>query len=152
MTGTRVHHSAIWVHDIDASLRFYRDGIGLQVLMDHEFSGDWPTLFDVPATTLRSVFLGDFSRPDSGVVELVVFGAGDPSPGPAPVPGPGFFLLSFYVDVEEVLARLTGLGFGPARRIAQPSPSGPVAMATVPDPDGVRVELVGAAPAEGGAR
>ena len=152
MTGTRVDHSAIRVHDVDASLRFYRDGIGLEVLMDHEFSGDWLTLFDVPATTLRSVFLGDRSHPHAGVVELVVFGEGDAGHATSPPPGPGFFLLSFDVDVEEVLARLAGLGFGPARRIAQPSPSGPVAMATLPDPDGVCIELIGVVPAEGGSR
>ena len=57
---------------------FYRDGIGLDVLMDHVFEGDWPTLFDAPSSTLRSVFLGDPAHADAGVVELVTF---DP-PGP----------------------------------------------------------------------
>ena len=179
MTAGRVHHSAIQVGDVDASLRFYRDGIGLDVLMDHVFEGDWPALFAAPSAVLRSIFLGDRTHPDVGIVELVVFdGPGpvsvqagpaseqadpaseqaDPAsvpsdpvsdapapagPAPAPVSGPGFFLLSFYVDVDEVLARLAALGFGPARRIEQPAPTGAVTMACVYDPDGVRVELVG---------
>ena len=153
MTAARVHHSAIQVHDIEASLRFYRDGIGLEVLMDHVFEGDWPTLFDAPVTTLRSVFLGDPRRPDAGIVELVSFdtagsaaGVPPPPPGSAPT-GAGFFLLSFYVDVDEVLARLAELGFGPARRLDLPGPTGPVAMASLSDPDGVRVEFVAVAPA-----
>jgi glyoxylase I family protein len=143
----RVHHSAIQVHDIESSLRFYRDGIGLEVLMDHVFEGDWPTLFDTASTTLRSIFLGDPRHADAGVVELVVVDGDVRSPAPTEEPGTGagFFLLSFYVDVDATLARLVSLGFGPARRIEQPAPTGPVSMATVRDPDGVRIELVGVA-------
>jgi glyoxylase I family protein len=143
-----VHHSAVYARDVDASLRFYRDGLGLQVLMDHEFDGDWPSLFDAPGDRLRSVFLGDPDSPDAGIVELVAF-AGDPAgndgdaPTPAP-PRPGFFLLSFFVDVDATLTRLASVGLeGPARRIQVPTPGGQVEMATVRDPDGVLVELVG---------
>jgi len=169
VTAARVHHSAIVVHDVDSSLRFYRDGLGLEVLMDHVFDGDWHTLFDAPSNTLRSIFLGDRRHADAGVVELVVFegedardggggdavggghagggggGGGDASGGAGSAggaAGAGFFLLSFYVDVEAVLERLGALGFGPARRIEQPSPTGSVAMATLLDPDGVRIELI----------
>jgi catechol 2,3-dioxygenase-like lactoylglutathione lyase family enzyme len=144
----RVHHSAIATRDIDAGIRFYRDGLGLQVLMDHEFDGDWSTLFDAPSDRLRSVFLGDPDSPDAGIVELVTFagdgtGDGDQAPMPAP-PRPGFFLLSFFVDVDATLARLAELGLGDQeRRIRVPGPGGDVDMVTVRDPDGVLVELVG---------
>ena len=65
---------------------------------------------------------------------------------PAPEPTIGFFLLSFSVgDLDGVLPRLAELGFGrEPRRIEVPGPVAPVAMATVRDPDGVRVELIGA--------
>jgi catechol 2,3-dioxygenase-like lactoylglutathione lyase family enzyme len=145
---SHVHHSAVYVRDVDASLRFYRDGLGLQVLMDHEFDGDWSTLFDAPSDRLRSVFLGDPDSPDAGIVELVAF-AGNPTgdDGDAPTPAPlrpGFFLLSFFVDVDATLARLAAVGLdGPARRIRVPGPGGDVEMATLRDPDGVLVELVG---------
>jgi glyoxylase I family protein len=142
-----LHHAALCVRDLDASLRFYRDGLGLDVLMDHRFEGDWPTLFDASSHHLRSVFLGDPANPDAGMVELVVF---DDEPGepPGPVagagpPGAGFFLLSFFVDVDAALHRLRDLGFGEhPRRIEQPGPVGAVSMATVRDPDGVLVELI----------
>ena len=56
------------------------------------------------------------------------------------------FLLSFYVDVDETLARLAGLGLGgEPRRIEVPGMGGAmVPMAVVRDPDGVIVELIGA--------
>jgi catechol 2,3-dioxygenase-like lactoylglutathione lyase family enzyme len=146
---SHVHHSAVYVRDVDASLRFYRDGLGLQVLMDHEFDGDWSTLFDAPSDRLRSVFLGDPDSPDAGIVELVAFAwegtGGDDGDAPTPIPPhPGFFLLSFFVDVDATLKRLAAVGLeGPARRIQVPAPGGGVEMATVRDPDGVLVELVG---------
>jgi catechol 2,3-dioxygenase-like lactoylglutathione lyase family enzyme len=141
---TLVHHSAICVRDVEAALSFYCDGLGLRVLMDHEFDGDWRTLFDAPSDRLRSVFLGDPAHPDTGIVELVRF---DAAADDRPVPGrpaSGFLLLSFFVDVDSTLDRLAALGLGGApARIQVPGPDEPVTMATVRDPDGVLVELVG---------
>ena len=106
----------------------------------------WSALFGAPADRLRSVFLGDPAAPDAGIVELVQFPGGAASgPGPATPPRSGFFLVSCFVDVDRVLARLheAGLG-GPPRRIAVPGAGGAeVRMATVVDPDGVLVELIG---------
>ena len=139
-----VHHSAIVVRDVEASLRFWRDGIGLAVLMDHTFDGAWGDLFAARSDRLRSVFLGDPSRADAGIVELVVFDGGAEAAAPARPPAAGFFLLSLFVDVDAVLERLHDLGLGGApRRISVPAPGGAVAMATVRDPDGVLVELIG---------
>jgi catechol 2,3-dioxygenase-like lactoylglutathione lyase family enzyme len=156
----RAHHSAIVVRDIEASLRFWRDGVGFEVMMDRYFDGDWSALFVAPSNRLRSVFLGDPARRDAGIVELVRFGDGDgdgdgddlaaddlvadEAPPAFPVTRPGFFLLSCYVDVDIVLGRLRTLGLGgPPRRIVVPGLGGAVPMATVVDPDGVLVELVG---------
>jgi glyoxylase I family protein len=141
-----LHHAAICARDLDASLRFYRDGLGLEVMMDQEFSGDWLTLFHARGDRLHSIFLGDPGSADAGVVELVAFDAGiaDGRP-PSTEPALGFFLLSFFVtDLDAVLARLAELGFGDDPScIEVPGPLDPVAMATVRDPDGVLVELIG---------
>jgi glyoxylase I family protein len=146
VTG-RVHHSAICARDFEASLCFYRDGLGLEVMMDAEFDGDWPGLFDAPSSRLHSVFLGDPAMPDAGIVELVAFtDATLGAPERAAGPHNGFFLLSFFVgDTDSTLARLAELGLGgEPRRIELPGPDDTVVvMATVLDPDGVLVELIG---------
>jgi catechol 2,3-dioxygenase-like lactoylglutathione lyase family enzyme len=135
----KVHHSAIATRDVEASLVFWRDGLGLQVLMDHSFEGPWPELFGAASTTLRSVFLGEAGAPDSGIVELVALdGTAPPAPA-APGPAEGFFLLSLHADLDTVLARLATLGIGGEPTVAA---VGPVRLAVVHDPNGVAVELM----------
>jgi catechol 2,3-dioxygenase-like lactoylglutathione lyase family enzyme len=142
-----VHHTALVTADVDTSMRFWRDGLGFSELFDHTFSGDWPTLFDAKTDSLRSVFLGDPQTPETGIVELVVFD-GVTAPAPAPAgPAFGFFLISLQRDVDPTLTRLAELGFAEGvRRISMPAPGGKtVQMAVITAPDGVRVELIGAA-------
>jgi len=114
----RVHHSAICVADLDRSLRFYRDGLGMELVMDESFDGDWPTLFGARTGRLRSVMLGDPAGADAGIVELVEFeGGAQPGDPPADAPAHGFFLLSLFVDLDATLARLDELGYRDVRRI-----------------------------------
>jgi len=102
------------VRDLDASLRFYRDGLGLDLLQDRHVEGDWPNLFDAPSRSVRAVFLGNTGVPDdhAGVLELNVFDGDVPDGPPPSPPRTGFFLLSFFVDVEPTLSRLAALGLG----------------------------------------
>lgn len=133
-----IHHSAICVRDVEAGLRFWRDGLGFRVLMDERFEGDWPTLLGAPSTSLRAVFLGDPGHAASGIVELVDLGP-LPEPAPSAETSTGFLLLSVMTDVEGALHRLAALGLGgEPRRIEVAG----VAMAVVVDPAGVVVELV----------
>lgn len=136
---TAVHHSAVCVRDVDASLRFWRDGLGFEVLMDHEFTGDWPGLLGAPSRSLRAVFLGDPANPGAGIVELVDLGAPPGGPESLGPPTRGFLLLSVMTDVAAALERLATFGLGgPPRRIEVAG----VVMCTIVDPDGVLVELV----------
>jgi glyoxylase I family protein len=140
-----IHHSVIVVGNLDESLRFYRDGIGLDVLFDREVEGDWPALFDGPSRSLRAVFLGDRQVPDiyAGVLELNAFIGGDISTGPSlGPPTTGLLMLSFFVDVEATLEKLAGLALGGLpRRVTQATSHGPITIATVRDPDGVLIVL-----------
>jgi len=140
-----IHHTAIVTADVDASMRFWRDGLGLTELFDYTFTGDWPSLFGAATDQLRSIFLGDPETPDTGIVELVMLDAVQAAPPPTDVPGFGFFLVSLQRDVDATLATLAGLGFDEGvRRIEMPAPGGKkVAMAVLNAPDGVRVELIG---------
>ena len=152
MTG--IHHTAVVTADVERSMRFWCDGLGFTELFDHTFTGDWPTLFNVRTDRLRSIFLGDPNRPDTGIVELVQFDRGREERDvisaklgapPPDEPAFGVFLLSLQRDVDATLAVLTELGFDDGvRRIEMPAPGGKtVAMAVITAPDGVRVELIG---------
>jgi hypothetical protein len=75
-------------------------------------------------------------------LELNVLDGDVPVGTPPSPPVTGFFLLSFFVDVEAALSRLAALGLGgPSRRVDLPGPGGPITIATVRDPDGLRVLL-----------
>jgi glyoxylase I family protein len=140
-----IHHSAICVRDVEASLRFWRDGLGFTVLMDESFEGDWPTLLRAPSSSLRSVFLGDPAQPAAGIVELVDLGEVPDPPGSGDGPAPsGFLLLSVMTDLAAALGRLRELGLGGEPRRVEVAG---VAMAVVTDPDGVAVELIDTAAA-----
>ena len=140
-----IHHAAIVTADVDASLRFWRDGLGFTELFDHTFTGDWRTLFAADTDQLRSIFLGDPENPETGIVELVVLEGSRAAPARPDGPAFGFFLLSLQRDVDTTLATLAGLGFDDGvRRIDMPAPGGKcVDMAVLNAPDGVRVELIG---------
>lgn len=142
-----IHHSAICTADVERSLRFWRDGLGLIPLFDHHFTGDWPELFGAKTDRLRSIFLGDPQTPDSGIVELVEFAAVDEASPTSGGPRHRFFLLSLQRDVDETLSALANLGFTDGvRRITVAAPGGKrVAMAVITAPDGVLVELIGPA-------
>ena len=119
-----IHHSAIVTADVEASMRFWRDGLGFTELFDYTFTGDWPTLFGAATDQLRSIFLGDPETPETGIVELVVLEGTAAAPPPIDVPAFGF---------DDGV-----------RRIEMPAPGGKkVAMAVLTAPDGVRVELIG---------
>jgi glyoxylase I family protein len=141
-----IHHTAIITADFEQALRFWRDGLGLTPMLDHTFTGDWPTLFGVESDTLRSIFLGDTDSPDAGIVELVQFVDAEQPPAVSDAgAGQGFFLVSLQRDVEPTLAALAAHGFTDGvRRISMPAPGGKrVAMAVITAPDNVRVELIG---------
>jgi catechol 2,3-dioxygenase-like lactoylglutathione lyase family enzyme len=132
----KVHHTAIGTRDVEASLVFWRDGLGLDVLMDHAFDGPWPELFGGSATSLRSVFPGDPGSPDAAVVELVeLAGLGLPAAAPAE----GFFLVSLPADLDAVPPRLARLGVGGDPVVAAVRGG---RLGIVHDPNGVRVELM----------
>jgi catechol 2,3-dioxygenase-like lactoylglutathione lyase family enzyme len=138
-----VHHTGLCPADFDTALRFYRDGIGLDVLVDTVMKTDVKPLLGVHTTKLRTVFLGDASNRDAGILELLDLGSADVTSGPPQtgLPSRGLFLISLQVNVEAVLARLGDLGLGGVPR-RMTMPNGDLLAASVVDPDGVTVELL----------
>jgi catechol 2,3-dioxygenase-like lactoylglutathione lyase family enzyme len=138
-----IHHTAVCVADIDASLAFYRDGLGMEVTLQSGFDGPWRELFGGPEDRLDMVMLGDPGSPAAGTIELVAF-AKDIEPAAAPVVREGFFLVSLYCDVDATLERLAALGHPDHERIELETPHGTLVMGSVRDPDGTLIELIDA--------
>lgn len=149
MRGRPLHHVALLPRDHEASLRFYRDGLGLQLLADFDgLVGKWTHIFGAPSDELRSIFLGSPDRGNAGVVELVIFAddinAAERRRASTEL-STGFFLLSFYVDdVAATIARLEGLAVADDVKTSTVGQGeSAFTVATVRDPDGSLIELVG---------
>jgi catechol 2,3-dioxygenase-like lactoylglutathione lyase family enzyme len=136
-----IHHTAVCVADLDASLAFYRDGLGMEVTVQGAFDGPWRQLFGGPEDRLDMVMLGDRGSPAAGTIELVSFDS-DVEPAVAPALREGFFLVSLYCDVDATLERLAALGHHDHERIELETPHGTLVMGSVRDPDGMLIELV----------
>jgi catechol 2,3-dioxygenase-like lactoylglutathione lyase family enzyme len=140
-----IHHTAICVADMDASLRFYRDGLGMEQTVEGTFDGPWRQLFGGPADRLRMVMLGDPESPRAGTLELLEYDGGAVEPAPPPAARTGFTLVSLYCDVDASLERLAALGFPDHERVEIDTPHGSLVMGSVRDPDGTLIELIDAA-------
>ena len=109
MAIKRMDHAAISVKDMDKAIAFYRDVIGMEQVLDREFSEGMAKLIKVPGTQVRIVHmkLGDV------IVEL--FDYGYPK-GREPRPDPqqsdyGITHIGFMVeDFSETLQHLRDHG------------------------------------------
>jgi glyoxylase I family protein len=138
----RIHHAALCPHDLEESLRFYCEGVGMEVLSDFASRGDWKTLFEIDTQRLRSVMLGHPERQEAGILELVVWDDVQLKPRAPWAPGTaGFLLLSFFTEIDRTSRRLRYLGYEP-KFTSIDTPALHMRLATVRDPDGVLVELV----------
>jgi catechol 2,3-dioxygenase-like lactoylglutathione lyase family enzyme len=148
-----LNHVAIGVRDLDASLRFYVEGLGLRKTLVKPVSDLTWKLMRLPEnTTGMSVFVQGPSR--VGQLELVKWDLPEPEGDEPKRPGRiGLGQLSFPVDSEhihEVHRRLVDLG---AEVYSEPVTTivknyGPVTLFLCEDPDGNQVELIALPPAE----
>ena len=136
-----VRHTGIVVTDMERSLEFYRNLLGLKPVVDFEERGEYiDTLSNMSGVRLRMVkLLAD----DGGMVELLHYISHPMSRAKDNKPceiGPTH--MAFTVDsIDEMYAKLSGAGvkFNSAP-IA--SPDGKVRLAFCQDPDGTYLELV----------
>ena len=133
-------HVVIFVADADRSLAFYREGLGLGTIVDREFDGPWPELFEgITSPRLRAIILGDPDHPERGNVELLTM-AEPVEVGPGALhTKTGTVMLSFMVDVAVVLPKLEAAGGTDVRRATLKNG---VDVVTLRDPDGTLVELL----------
>jgi len=115
-----IHHVNIRTHDLDASIIFYRDALGLRhgERPAFGFSGAWLYDRDKPAVHLNEV---------------------DEKPAST---SNAFDHIAFYTDdLDAVLARLDAMGLRYSG--LRPIPDGTMRQCFVKDPNGITVELTG---------
>lgn len=125
-------HTMIRVGDLDRSIAFYRDALGLRELRREDYPGGQFTL----------AFLGFGDETDHTVIELTWnYGTSHYDHGTA------FGHIAFsVVDIHSACERLAGMG---VRVLRQPGPMTHTAtngqrdvIAFIEDPDGYRIELI----------
>lgn len=142
-----LNHVAIGVRDLDRSLRFYVEGLGMRKTLEKQVSDLTWRLMRLPeGTTGTTVFVQGDSR--VGQIELVKWDLPESDSGMAKRPGDiGMGQLSFPVAPEQIGAlhrRLVDMGF---EVYSEPTTTivknyGPVTLFLCEDPDGTQVELM----------
>lgn len=137
-----IHHVGITVADLDRSLVFYRDLLGMAVLgrSDDEDVG---AIVGLPGARVRAA---DLDAGNGQVVELLEYASPHGDRGAHGPDTVGSCHLSLQVaDLRSALSRLAGGGFRPAGQPARLTEGGVWQDCTVVylrDPDGVFVELI----------
>lgn len=142
---TGLFHAGITVSDMDAALRFYRDGLGLEVASDGMSGGESPErVWAMKAGPFRVVFLRIPGSPS--YVELFEF-VGDierHSASARPCDHGAGHVCLHVSDLGSLFARLRAAGYSARSDEVVTIDSGPHAGAKVvymKDPDGYHVEL-----------
>lgn len=124
----RMLHTMLRVRDLSASIRFYTEILGMQLLRQKDY----------PAGEFTLAFLGYGDEKDHTVLELTHnWGTHEYELGT------GFGHIAIEVpDVYEAAARIQAQG-GKILREAGPMNAGSTIIAFVADPDGYAIELIG---------
>ena len=149
MQASGISHIAICVRDLDESLKFYRDILGMTVTVDRvqdTSTGGLPHVYAHDRATRRQAILSY----DAGAIPTLVMTS---HPGDAPDGAPikldqvGISHISFIVsDVNALADELIGKGVeqaGPLDGFA--NADGAVSSIFVYDPDGILVQFDGGA-------
>jgi len=143
---TGVSHIAIGVRDMDASLRFYRDTLGLTLTVDREEKSGGPH-----PKHRRACYLRWSSGPGSSYIVLDLHLDREPMGQPAALFQVGVHHFSFMTDdIEAMLATVRAAGYETYREAArlvdgpangEPDGEHEVLTALTVDPDGNIVQF-----------
>lgn len=140
---TGFFHAGITVREMDASLVFYRDGLGLDLHFDRQLDGDYlRTVLALDFAVIRAVYL---TIPSGGFIELLEYQGVERLPAASRPCDFGAGHLCLYVDdIDEMVARLEEYGGRARSDGAVDITSGPNSGARsiyLLDPDGYPIEL-----------
>jgi len=138
-----MYHGGVTVSDMEASLQFYRDGLGLEVEFDKIVDGPYlPTVLDLAFDHIRAVYL---RVPGGLFIELLEYhGIERLSAASRPCDYGAGHVCLFVDGIDDLVERLHGAGF--RARSAAPvditvGPNQGARSIYMLDPDGYRVEL-----------
>lgn len=140
MTVTGLHHASLTVADLDRSLHFYRDLLGVPVREQVDAAAE--TFAAVSGEAAQHVRIADLDLGDGRVLELI-----ERRDGPAPGDHRGGHIAFQVDDIVATHRRLVKAG---VKARSKPQPLGPEAgrhwagciVVYLTDPDGATVELV----------
>jgi catechol 2,3-dioxygenase-like lactoylglutathione lyase family enzyme len=140
VTVTGLHHASLTVADLDRSLHFYRDLLGVPVREQVDAAAE--TFSAVSGEASQHVRIADLDLGDGRVLELIERGDGQAPPDHA-----GSHIAFQVDDIVATHRRLVQAG---VKARSKPQPLGPEAgrhwagciVVYITDPDGATVELV----------
>lgn len=140
---TGFFHAGVTVQNMDESLRFYRDALGLEVHFDRILDGSYlPVVLALDVTTIRCVYL---TIPGGGYVELLEYRDLERMSAASRPSDYGAGHLCLYVEgIDDIVSTAREMGFrsrsaGPVDITAGPNAG--ARSVYLLDPDGYPVEL-----------
>lgn len=145
--AARLPNVGLHVEDVEESLAFYRDLLGMHVVVDSGWLDD-PDLLALTATPGGSIRIVNLATADSGSATITVVGVSGVERRAAPggeFHDPGTMHLAIETaDLEGALAALAASGVPAVGTTGEVSGGGPghARVAFLRDPDGFFVELI----------
>lgn len=140
---TGIFHGGVTVSDMDRALRFYRDGLGLEVEFDTVLDGPYlPVVLGLTFETIRAVYL---RLPGGQFIELLEYRGIERLPATSRPCDYGAGHLCLYVEgIDEIFQKLSDMSYRARSAGPVDITQGPNAGARsiyLLDPDGYAVEL-----------
>jgi len=123
----RILHTMLRVANLDASIQFYTEVLGMRLLRQNEY----------PDGRFTLAFVGYAEESESAVIELTWNWDQD-----SYEPGDGFGHIAIAVDDAYAMCDEIKQGDGNVVREAGPMKHGSTVIAFVEDPDGYKIELI----------
>jgi catechol 2,3-dioxygenase-like lactoylglutathione lyase family enzyme len=136
-----IHHTAISTGDLERSVAFYRDLLGFEVVLDHEWPEGVPNLnatHGLPETAARVLLL----KRGNSMIELFQYQTPTPRPADPSRRLCDHGIIHFCLDVVDIDAEYERLKAAGMHFHCAPVQNGDAKMTYGRDPDGNVIELL----------